>query len=132
MRALAREVAFKRIFQSLFVSTTEEEGIDTFFEIDNLIEEDDQKFSNELVSLYFDNKEEIDNTISNLLVDYSLDRIFKIDRAIISLATAEMKYYKETPVAVVINEAVKMAKKFGTEKSYSFVNGILKSISTSL
>ena len=121
MRALAREVAFKRIFQSLFVSSTEEEGINTFFEIDNLVEEEDQKFSNELVALYFNNKEEIDTTISNLLVDYSLDRIFKIDRAIISLATAEMKFYKDTPVAVVINEEVKMAKKFGTEKSYAFV-----------
>ena len=130
MRALAREVAFKRIFQSLFTSS--EDVMDTLFEIDNLVEEEDQKFSNELVSLYFDNKEEVDSIIEGLLVDFSLDRIFKIDRAIISLATTEMKYYKNTPVAVVINEAVKMAKKFGSEKSYSFVNGILKSISTSL
>ena len=62
------------------------------------------------------------------MVDFSPERIFRIDRAIISLATVELVYYKETPVSVVINEAVKLAKKFGSEKSYSFVNGILKSI----
>lgn len=127
MRALAREVAFKKIYESLFVSN--ENDMDKFFDIDNLTEDEDKNFCSELVELYFKNKEDVKNTIDSLLVDFLPERVFKIDRAIISLATVEMKYYQKTPVAIVINEAVKLAKKYGAEKSYSFVNGILKSIS---
>lgn len=128
MRALAREVAFKKIYSSLFISK-EENDIDNFFEFDNLIEEQDKEFANMLVKLYVENKQQVDDLINGFLVDFSPERIFRIDRAIISLATVELVYYKETPTAIVINEAVKLAKKFGSEKSYSFVNGILKSIS---
>ena len=125
MRALAREVAFKKIYESLFVDN---ENIDVFFEIDNLKKAEDQAFSTELVNLYNQNKAQVEDIINSLLVDYSPSRVFKIDRAILSLAITEMKYYKQTPVSVVINEAVVLAKKYGTEKSHSFVNGVLKSV----
>ncbi len=128
MRALAREIAFKKIYESMFNQNSNED-LQLLFDLDNLTDDEDKQFVNTLVQLYFDNKIEIDETINKLLVDYSPERIFKIDRAIISLATVEMKYYKQTPLAVVINEAVNLAKKYGTDKSYSFVNGILKSIS---
>ena len=127
MRALAREVAFKKIYSSLFI--LKEDDLQNFFEIDNLVEDPDKEFANILVDLYIQNKQDVDSLINGYLVDFSPERIFRIDRAIISLATVELVYYKETPVSVVINEAVKLAKKFGSEKSYSFVNGILKSIS---
>ena len=125
MRALAREVAFKKIYESLFV---ENEDIDVFFEIDNLNKADDKVFSTELVNLYNQNKNEINALIDSLLVDYSPSRVFKIDRAILALAITEMNYYKQTPISIVISEAVVLAKKFGTEKSHSFVNGVLKSV----
>ena len=128
MRALAREIAFKKIYESMFNQNSNED-LQLLFDLDNLTDDEDKQFVNTLVQLYFDNKIEVDETINKLLVDYSPERIFKIDRAIISLATVEMKYYKQTPLAVVINEAVNLAKKYGTDKSYSFVNGILKSIS---
>ena len=115
----------------MFISK-EENDIDNFFEFDNLIEEQDKEFANMLVKLYVENKQQVDDLINGFLVDFSPERIFRIDRAIISLATVELVYYKETPTAIVINEAVKLAKKFGSEKSYSFVNGILKTISKGL
>ena len=127
MRALAREVAFKKIYESMFISN--QDDLDEFFAIDSLTKQEDKDFALALTDLYFANKQQIDDLIEGNLVDYSLDRIYKIDRAIISLAITEIKYYKQTPVSVVINEAVEMAKKYGTDKSYAFVNGILKTIS---
>lgn len=129
MRALAREVAFKKIYEGLFNLDTE---IDVFFEHDNLSKDEDKVFASTLVDLYIQNKSEIDNLINGMLKDYSPERVFKIDRAILSLAVAELKFYKQTPKSVVINEAVNLAKKYGAEKSYSFVNGILKSITEAI
>lgn len=126
MRKLAREVAFMKIYESLFISN--EDDMNDFFVLEKLDKKEDQEFANELVSLYFAHKDDIDAKISENLKDFSLDRIYKIDRAIIALAVSEYFYYKKTPISVIINESVDIAKKYGTDKSYSFVNGILKSI----
>ena len=126
MRALAREVAFKKIYESLF--TSNQGDFEEFFATNKLKKQEDKDFASTLVNLYFENKQDIEQLISLHLVDFSLERIYTIDRAIISLAIAEIKYYKQTPTPIVINEAVEIAKKYGTEKSYSFVNGILKTI----
>ncbi len=127
MRALAREVAFKKVYESMF--TENQDDLQSFFDLENLTKEDDKNFAETLVFLYFENKIKIDEIISENLRDYSLDRIYRIDRAIISVAVTELLFYKKTALGIVINEAVELAKKYGTEKSYSFVNGILKSIS---
>ena len=58
----------------------------------------------------------------------SIERLYKIDLAIIILAVIEVNYVKETPKQVVINEAVELAKKFSTDKSPKFINGILADI----
>lgn len=127
MRTLAREVAFKKIYEDLFIEN--QDDMDKFYEIDNLVGEDDKLFAKTLVKLYNEHKQEVAAKIDCLLVDYEPSRVYKIDRAIMSLATVEMFYYKETPLAVVINEAVNIAKKYGTDKSFAFVNGMLKNIS---
>ncbi|MBQ3494522.1 MAG: transcription antitermination factor NusB [Clostridia bacterium] len=126
MRALAREVAFKKIFETLF--TQSNETLDCFFENDNLVEQQDRDFANLLVNKYLENQQQIESLINNNLVNFVPERVYRVDRAILSTAVCELFYVKETPLAVVINEAVKMAKKYGTDKSYAFVNGVLKSI----
>lgn len=70
---------------------------------------------------------EIDETIKKLCVGFSFDRIFKTDLCAIRLGIAELKY-TETNKAVIINEAVELAKRYGTEKSGGFVNGILAKV----
>ncbi len=122
MRVLAREVAFKKIYESLFISN---DDMNILFDIENLTNKEGQQFASMLVDLYFQNKVEIEDKIKSNLKNYELDRIYKIDRAIISLAITEYFYYKQTPKPVIINEAVDLAKRYGTDKSYSFVNGIL-------
>ena len=59
---------------------------------------------------------------------YTVERLFKVDLAILLIASYEIKYYKQTPVNIVANEAVELAKKYSTEKSYSFINAVIGSI----
>ena len=127
MRALAREVVFKKIFENLF--NQDNKDLDVFFCIDKLEEQQDKDFVQQLYECYMENREEVEKIIDSNLIKYDPTRIYKIDRAIISIAVCEMLYIKENPIAVVINEAVELAKKCGTEKSYAFVNAILKTIS---
>jgi N utilization substance protein B len=73
------------------------------------------------------NQPEIDRIISEKSIGWSLDRLTKVDRAILRLAIHEIKYLR-TPPSVVINEAVNLARKFSTAESSKFVNGILGSL----
>lgn len=78
------------------------------------------------------NIDNIDKTIEKNIDNWTLDRIGKTDLAILRNAVAEMLYLDEMPVAVSINEAVNLAKKYGDDKSYAFVNSVLSKISKSL
>lgn len=125
MRKLARESAFKIIYKSLFNGDLSCEEI---IEEDKITEEQDVEYVNTLVSLYANNKDEINQKINSKLTSYTPDRVYRIDRAILCVAITEILYYKQTPLKVAINEAIEMAKKYSTEKSYSFVNGMLNAL----
>ena len=71
---------------------------------------------------------EINEIISSNLKGYTIERLYKIDLAILVLAVIELKFIKENPKEVIINEAVELAKKFSTEKSPRFINGVLADI----
>ena len=79
-----------------------------------------------------DHIDEIDNTIKANLDKWNFDRIAKTDLAILRNAVAEMKYIDAIPNGVSINEAVNMAKKYGDDKSYAFVNSVLSKINSNL
>ena len=72
-----------------------------------------------------DKTDEIDKKISEVSKGWSIDRIGKVELAILRLAVYEIVYDDSIPTSVAINEAVELAKKFGPEESYSVVNGIL-------
>lgn len=75
----------------------------------------------------YEKLEEIDSLIKEKAIDWSFDRIAKIDKSILRVAIAELMTEK-IPVSVVINEAVEMAKKYSTDESVRFINGILGNI----
>lgn len=79
-----------------------------------------------------DHIEDIDSAIRNNLDNWNMDRIARTDLAIIRNAVAEMLYIDSVPNGVAINEAVNMAKKYGDDKSYAFVNSVLSKINKSL
>lgn len=71
---------------------------------------------------------EIDACLAGTVEHWSLDRLAVLDKLVLRLGVAELLYLGETPPKVVIDEAVELAKKFSTEKSGSFVNGVLDKV----
>ncbi|MCJ7814184.1 MAG: transcription antitermination factor NusB, partial [Candidatus Atribacteria bacterium] len=74
------------------------------------------------------NLSEVDKTINHYTNNWSLERITNIDRNILRIAIYEILYIINIPKSVSINEAVELAKKYGTKSSFSFVNGVLGKI----
>ena len=74
---------------------------------------------------YQKNKEEIDKIISEFAFGWDIDRLFKIDKDILRIAITELAFVKDAPHKVVIDEALELAKKYSTDDSPSFINGIL-------
>ena len=70
-------------------------------------------------------KEEIDEIIKNSLINWTIDRVSKVNLTIVRLAIAEMLYINDVPEVVAINEAIELTKKYSDDKSVSFVNGAL-------
>jgi len=74
--------------------------------------------------------EQIDGLVSSAAVGWELDRMPVVDRTILRLATWELLSRPDVPVAVVLDEAVELAKQYSTEQSGGFVNGVLSTIAT--
>lgn len=126
-RRLSREMALKALFQIDLVSTNMEETLKYTFE--NSKHSDEVKeFTLILVEGVMSNLSEIDKAINNYTNNWSLERITNIDRNILRIAIYEILYLKNIPKSVSINEAVELAKKYGTKSSFSFVNGVLGKI----
>lgn len=86
---------------------------------------DNQKFLQEIVEGVRDNLKAIDKKISLNLRDWKLSRISYVDKNILRFAVYEILFFKKTPLKVSVNEAVELAKKYGGEESYKFINGVL-------
>ena len=93
------------------------------FELDGDLGE--RAFSTQLVEAAVARADEIDQAISTSSKNWRLDRMAKVDRNILRLATAELLAVPSTPVRVLINEAVELGKQFGTADSPAFINGVL-------
>ncbi len=74
---------------------------------------------------YQENKNEIDKMISEFAFGWDIERLFKIDKDILRIAITELAFIKDAPHKVVIDEALELAKKYSTDDSPSFINGIL-------
>ena len=122
MRKYAREVAFSLIYTFLIT----EENADVSFELFDAkkLDDEDKEYVVQTYIGTLDHVDEIKESVSKYSVGFTVERIYKIDLAIITLAVYEIKY-SDIPKAVCVNEAVELAKKFSTEKSVSFVNGLL-------
>ncbi len=86
------------------------------------------EFMDSLLNHYLENNQEIDTILDHCADNWTIQRINKVDLAILRLATTELLFMRDVPSAVIINEAVNMAKKYGIDDSGKFVNGVLGSI----
>lgn len=125
MRAEARVSAFKVIFSMLFGSESENVSQAVFNE--SAMKENDEEFAKSLIDSFTVHKTELAEIVKSVLSNYEIDRVYKIDLALIYLAVTEIKYL-ETPKPIVVNEVLNIAKKFSTENSQKFVNGVLAKI----
>lgn len=125
-RRAARNELFKLVFEICFQDHSEV-LFDEFLENEN-ISEDNKNFVREIYSGVMENKDTILSDISKYLKGYTIDRLFKVDLAILLIAFYEIKYMKSEDVKVVANEAVELAKKYSTPKSHSFINGVIASL----
>ncbi len=98
----------------------------------NLRREEVQEFTNMLVRGVLQNRESIDNEIQTSSKNWKLNRMALVDRNILRLAVYELKHCEDIPKRVSINEAIELGKKFGSEDSGSFINGVLDKISQSI
>jgi transcription antitermination protein NusB len=89
-----------------------------------------QLFARELVAAASTRGAEIDELIASASKNWRIDRMSRVDRNILRLGAAELIAFRDVPVKVVINEAVELAKRFGTAESSAFVNGVLDRIAT--
>ncbi len=121
-RTDARELAFKTIYSKFFNPSEYNESIFNKADIEGL------DFTSKILTNFGAHYTEINDILSTHLKGYTVDRLNKIDLAILAVAIIELQYIKENPKEVVINEAVELAKKFSTEKSPRFINGVLASI----
>ena len=95
------------------------------------IEASAQAFARELVAAAVERAAEVDDLITSSSKNWRIDRMSRVDRNILRLGACELLAFRDVPVKVVINEAVELAKRFGTAESSAFVNGVLDRIATS-
>ena len=128
-RSQVREQAFRLVY-SREIQKNEDinQMIELFFESNEITEQKDKEYIEDVMLGVEKHKEELLNNIEvNLKSDWKIERISKVNIAILKLAIYEIKY-KDIPFKVVINEAVELAKKYGEDDAKKFVNGILASI----
>ena len=100
------------------------------FELD--VDDAGREFARDLARQTIEHLPAVDEIIAGASKNWRLDRMARVDRNILRLAACELKYVVDVPVKVVINEAVELAKRFGTAESPAFVNGILDRIAAAL
>jgi N utilization substance protein B len=131
-RRRSREYALQVLFQlELTGSELSDEMLSDFWEGND---EDDEvkEFTYKIVRTALKNLDTIDKTIQRAAEHWSLKRMASIDRNILRAAACELLYRTDIPPSVVINEAIEVAKKYSTEDSAPFINGILDKIAHEL
>lgn len=132
-RRNARKLAFYLLFQYDFVNCFDaldelKEVKDTFFSVNTEITEDDRNYIESTTDGVMEHRETIDNMLDTFAKGWTVDRMSKVDKAILRLAVYELKYAPDVPDGVAINEAVELAKTYSSDEAPAFINGILGKI----
>lgn len=122
-----REAAAQFLFQRDLNCDEQNQGTESFWEL-RPATQSAREFGQALIEGVLANQDRIDECIKQCTENYELRRIAAVDRNILRVAVYEMLFCKETPPVVSINEAIEIAKRFGSEESSRFVNGILDKI----
>jgi len=128
-RRASREIAMKLLYQLEVQKDDREEQIKSVLE-ENELTEIDKQYILDVVEGVYSNLEYIDKIITMYSRGWKLNRISKVDVSILRLSIYEISFREDIPFTVSINEAVELAKKYSSEESGAFINGILGKVST--
>ncbi|MBI3039397.1 transcription antitermination factor NusB [bacterium] len=123
-RRKAREIALEVLYQIDLVKADPDEALELALSKENL-QPSIEAFTRDLVKKTVANQTFIDENIVKFADNWALNRMATLDRCILRFAITELLNFPDIPVNVTINEAVEIARKYSTERSSEFVNGIL-------
>ena len=126
-RTVARGIALQVLYEYDLTKHPVGEILENRFK-DKIIADNLQDFTRQIVQGVLPRIEKLDNVISSFAPDWPLDQVASIDRNIIRIALWEFAVGKITPVKVAINEAVELAKLYGSDSTPRFINGVLGSL----
>lgn len=120
----ARDIAFKLVFEYTFNKVEKGNMIEEYV-VDMKLDEDDVAYIKEAYFGVISHYDELVEKISQNIEKFAIDRVFKVDLALLLLATYEIFYIESIPFKVSVNEALSLAEKYSTEKSVKYINGVL-------
>lgn len=120
----ARDVAFKLIFEYTFTKEVKGDMIDEYAK-EMMLDDDMIAYIREVYFGVINHFDELVEKISANSLNFSIERVFKVDLALLLLAIYEIEHIESIPFKVSVSEALNLAKNYSTEKSVKFINGIL-------
>jgi len=128
-RRRGRELALQLLYQLDMVKADVNKAVKAFWELQESIpQEDTKEFCEDLARGTSEHSNQIDRLIEETASNWRLGRMAVVDRNILRLAVYELLYREDIPSTVTINEAIELGKRFGTEDSGAFINGVLDKI----
>lgn len=127
-RRKSRELALQMLFQSDMGRQNTEHVRRTFWAERKGVEEDVRGFADDIFRVGMDRAEQIDSLIEKHAENWRMERMAAVDRNVLRTAVAEFLGYPQTPKAVIINEALEIARKYSSPESVHFINGVLDSV----
>ena len=128
-RREARENAFLAAFSATFGDVSLTEVLENNREAEEHVVD---AFGEHLLKLYYSHSAEVDDLIADRLRGWTMSRLPRTTLAILRLGVAELVFGQEKMPSVVINEAVELAKKYGGDEDYQFINGLMGSVAKDL
>ena len=131
-RRKSRELALQMLFQADLGQQSAEQVRKTFWKERGEAEREVQGFAEDIFRIAQDRGHDIDKLIKSHAANWRIDRMAAVDRNVLRAGVAEMMGFPGTPRAVIINEAIEIARKFSAPESAQFINGVLDSIGKEL
>lgn len=127
VRRDAREAAVQYLYQREMQGDQSDQALEEFYEMRGL-SPSGRRFCDELIQGWMQHREEIDEVIAKNARNFEFHRLSAVDRNVLRIACHEILFRSDIPAPVAINEAIEIAKKYSTEDSGKFVNGVLDNI----
>jgi N utilization substance protein B len=126
-RTRARELAMQGLYQLDVQGADLLERLGEFF-IENDSDDSVRRLASDWTKGTWENLAQCDELIGGATIKWQLSRLSPVDKSILRLAVYQLKFSPDIPAKVVINEAIELAKKFSTDKSPAFINGVLDAV----